>query len=176
MTPSSTNGDFVQRQLQDELLRVDRVLRGLERGHSDGSRHDAQAADYGSETLEREWDVSLLAEFESERAEILAALERLEVGRYGLCERCHRPIDANRLVAMPTARFCKPDQEACEAESEFATVSVAPALAQLGDKGEFLLTGDELEGEVETDGNEWDGPEADAVHVRPLPGESWNEG
>lgn len=38
--------------------------------------------------------------------EVNAALARLEVGLYGICEGCARPIPLARLRAMPTARYC----------------------------------------------------------------------
>jgi sigma-B regulation protein RsbU (phosphoserine phosphatase) len=39
-------------------------------------------------------------------AEVDAALERLDAGAYGLCDTCHDPIEAERLVADPLTRFC----------------------------------------------------------------------
>jgi phosphoserine phosphatase RsbU/P len=38
--------------------------------------------------------------------EVDAALERLKLGTYGLCETCHEPIEAERLTADPVIRFC----------------------------------------------------------------------
>ena len=38
--------------------------------------------------------------------EILAALNRLEAGTYGVCEACSRPIPLTRLRALPTAHRC----------------------------------------------------------------------
>lgn len=35
-----------------------------------------------------------------------AALERMEKGNYGLCEVCHDPIEANRLIADPLVSLC----------------------------------------------------------------------
>jgi DnaK suppressor protein len=34
------------------------------------------------------------------------ALERMEAGTYGLCERCGQPIGDERLEALPAARLC----------------------------------------------------------------------
>jgi RNA polymerase-binding protein DksA len=34
------------------------------------------------------------------------ALTRLDAGTYGVCERCGRPIPAERLQARPSARTC----------------------------------------------------------------------
>jgi phosphoserine phosphatase RsbU/P len=38
--------------------------------------------------------------------EVDAALGRLETGAFGLCETCHDPIEADRLLADPLTRFC----------------------------------------------------------------------
>ena len=39
-------------------------------------------------------------------AEVDAALEKVEVGRYGLCETCNDPIEEDRLELNPLCRFC----------------------------------------------------------------------
>lgn len=38
--------------------------------------------------------------------EVDAALARMKDGRYGLCEYCHEPVEADRLMADPLVRFC----------------------------------------------------------------------
>jgi phosphoserine phosphatase RsbU/P len=38
--------------------------------------------------------------------EVDAALDRLDSGSYGMCEVCHDPVEAERLIANPLARFC----------------------------------------------------------------------
>jgi sigma-B regulation protein RsbU (phosphoserine phosphatase) len=38
--------------------------------------------------------------------EVDAALGRFESGAYGLCEVCHDPVEADRLIANPMERFC----------------------------------------------------------------------
>jgi RNA polymerase-binding transcription factor DksA len=42
-----------------------------------------------------------------EIGQIDAALARLEQGRYGLCERCGKPIEAGRLAAVPQSTTCR---------------------------------------------------------------------
>ncbi|MBM0234134.1 TraR/DksA C4-type zinc finger protein [Micromonospora sp. STR1_7] len=39
-------------------------------------------------------------------AELDVALNRVDAGSYGVCERCSRPIPAERLAARPSARTC----------------------------------------------------------------------
>jgi sigma-B regulation protein RsbU (phosphoserine phosphatase) len=38
--------------------------------------------------------------------EVDAALQRFESGTYGICEVCHDPVEADRLIANPLERFC----------------------------------------------------------------------
>jgi phosphoserine phosphatase RsbU/P len=38
--------------------------------------------------------------------EVDEALRRIERGTFGLCETCHDPIEADRLIADPVTRFC----------------------------------------------------------------------
>ncbi len=39
--------------------------------------------------------------------DVEVALEKLAKGTYGICEECHGPIDAARLEALPTTRYCR---------------------------------------------------------------------
>lgn len=49
---------------------------------------------------------ALLADARHELTEIDAAVARRSAGSYGICERCGRPIAAERLEALPAARTC----------------------------------------------------------------------
>jgi RNA polymerase-binding transcription factor DksA len=70
----------------------------------DLSGYDQHPADQGTETFEREKDLSILEGLESDLAEIEAALQRLDDGTYGIDENTGEPIDEARLEAVPTAR------------------------------------------------------------------------
>ncbi|MFJ8149916.1 TraR/DksA family transcriptional regulator [Streptomyces sp. NPDC096048] len=48
-------------------------------------------------------------------ADVEAALERMAEGRYGRCHLCRRPIDRERLVIVPQARYCARCQQVREA-------------------------------------------------------------
>jgi RNA polymerase-binding transcription factor DksA len=39
-------------------------------------------------------------------SDVEAALERMDQGRYGLCQVCARPIPLERLTVVPQARYC----------------------------------------------------------------------
>jgi len=63
-----------------------------------------------------------LAERQSDQiAEIDAALQRIEDGTYGQCSRCGKPIDEERLKAIPTARYDAQCQAAIEAAQGIET-------------------------------------------------------
>ena len=81
------------------------------------SNLDQHQADIGTETFDRERDLSLLEQVEAELADIEHALERLEEGTYGTCEACGKPIGDERLEAVPAARFCLEDQDKAEDEA-----------------------------------------------------------
>ncbi|MGH9883260.1 MAG: SpoIIE family protein phosphatase, partial [Pyrinomonadaceae bacterium] len=57
--------------------------------------------------------------------EVDAALQRMELGTYGICDFCNEPVEPERLIANPLTRLCighmtAPEQEALEADLELA--------------------------------------------------------
>jgi DnaK suppressor protein len=73
-----------------------------------GSESDipTHEADAGTVTFERERDDSMLLEFEGRLEEIDRALEKIEEGTYGVCDRDGKPITEERLIALPEAVLC----------------------------------------------------------------------
>ena len=65
-------------------------------------------ADLGSDNFEQEFNLSLLENQGQRLEEIGAALQRLDAGRYGLCEGedCGKSIPKARLDALPFTRYC----------------------------------------------------------------------
>ncbi len=90
--------DEVQ-SLQDDLSR------SLEDA-TDEDGNDSHLGDSATETLDREIEQSLEENAEHLLASIDAALERIDNGTYGICERCGRPIGEERLEALPYATKC----------------------------------------------------------------------
>ena len=81
---------------------------------SELSKVDQHPAELGSETFERELELTTLTIIEGELKDIDDALRRLEEGSYGICEECGKPIDEARLEAVPWARYCVVDQARVE--------------------------------------------------------------
>jgi len=65
--------------------------------------HDPEGATLA---FERQHAAALLEQAREQRAAIDDALDALEAGRYGTCDRCGQPIGADRLAARPAALTC----------------------------------------------------------------------
>ncbi|OUC95319.1 TraR/DksA family transcriptional regulator [Streptomyces swartbergensis] len=48
-------------------------------------------------------------------ADVEAALTRMKEGSYGICHLCRRPVDRQRLMIVPQARYCARCQQVKEA-------------------------------------------------------------
>ena len=84
---------------------------------------DQHQADVGTETFEREKDLSILEQIEAELGDVEHALRRIDDGTYGTCEFDGKPIPEERLEAQPAARFCVEHQ----AEAERLAARARPA-------------------------------------------------
>ncbi|MET7933248.1 TraR/DksA C4-type zinc finger protein [Streptomyces sp. NPDC005322] len=65
--------------------------------------HDPEGS---STAFERAHVAALLAQARDHLADLDQALERLERGDYGRCEKCGEPIPAERLEVRPAANTC----------------------------------------------------------------------
>lgn len=72
-------------------------------GSNADDEHDPEGTTIAFERSQLE---SLVRQARDHLREIDAATSRLAEGRYGVCERCGRPIDPERLAARPVARTC----------------------------------------------------------------------
>ena len=77
----------------------------LQRERLTDSAGDDQA-DTGSKTFEREQEISLAHSILERTTQVERALERLDEGSYGWCERCGNAIPVERLAAFPSATLC----------------------------------------------------------------------
>ncbi|MGW2442836.1 TraR/DksA family transcriptional regulator [Streptomyces sp. NPDC001494] len=59
--------------------------------------------------------VKLAASARMVLSDVVAALDRMDRGSYGACHLCRRPIDRERLLIVPQARYCARCQQVREA-------------------------------------------------------------
>ena len=111
MTDETTNGtaDSARRALMTELLRS-----ALETTRQQLDELQGNSRDIGDflagvdEPLIVPWELSPAREeqLRQRAGELEEAMERVSAGTYGVCESCGRPIDVERLEALPQARLC----------------------------------------------------------------------
>lgn len=69
---------------------------------SDNAATDSDAAEQvGHERIE-----ALRKEVERKLIQIRKALTRIKIGKYGICEKCGKMIDTDRLMVMPETTVC----------------------------------------------------------------------
>lgn len=69
-------------------------------------------ADAGTATFERERDLSIENNVRDLLKKIQRALDRIDAGTFGICERCGKPIEKARIKALPYAGLCIKDAQA----------------------------------------------------------------
>lgn len=101
--------DALDAERQDTLARITALSREFDgivessAGVATDDEHDPEGATIA---FERAQLAALIDQANSHLAELNEALDRLRQGCYGWCERCGRPIGAERLAARPAARTC----------------------------------------------------------------------
>ena len=93
-----------QARLQAELEEL-----GYATASDTGLVYDSNFADTSQVTAERGESEALATKLRQSLADVLAALERIEGGTYGLCAVCGKAITSDRLEAMPTVTTCIDD-------------------------------------------------------------------
>jgi DnaK suppressor protein len=114
--------DDVRKRLEEERTELQRQAREIEESSfrtpqselTGEVSFDEEYADAGTATFERERDLSLTNNIKDLIEKIDHALERIDQGGYGLCERCGRPIEKARIKALPYATLCIKDKQAEE--------------------------------------------------------------
>jgi DnaK suppressor protein len=53
---------------------------------------------------EYEGNTNILSQLDNQLTEVNTAIEKIEKGTYGICEKCGKPIEKERLEANPSAR------------------------------------------------------------------------
>lgn len=92
----------LRKQLAQLEERLAHVKKDMSKGHS---------ADWAEQAVERENDEVLGGigqETQSAIADIHAALTKIGAGTYGVCSKCGKAINPDRLEVLPAAAFCMP--------------------------------------------------------------------
>ena len=97
-----------EKHLRNEQESVEKELADLG-ASADGSVKvllDEGFADAAQTTSERAQVLSLVDGLRQRLIDLVAALQRIEKGTYGLCAQCGRDIPPERLEAVPAASLC----------------------------------------------------------------------
>jgi RNA polymerase-binding protein DksA len=89
---------------------------------SESSAFGMHQADAGSDAYDRDFALSLLSQEQDALYEIDQALKRIDVGTYGVCEMCNKPIPHARLEAIPFTRFTVDCQSQLEKQNKASRV------------------------------------------------------
>jgi RNA polymerase-binding transcription factor DksA len=95
-----------QARAGQRVAALEREFAGLAEAASSAGTDDEHDPEGATLAFERQHAAALLQAAREQVAAIDAALQRLAAGRYGVCERCGRPIGEGRLAARPAAPTC----------------------------------------------------------------------
>ena len=103
-------------QMQREIDSTSAVLEAEGAGESSELSHvDQHPGDTASEMVDADNQNALLQNAADMKAQVVAALARLDDGSYGVCVDCGKPIAEARLEVRPEAARCIEDQQKAEA-------------------------------------------------------------
>jgi DnaK suppressor protein len=95
-------------RVQSDANRIEEMTRWPSGGQATGqlSNLPLHLGDQGTEEYLAELNATLLENEFYIVSESVAALARIDAGSFGTCENCGRPINNERLQAIPYTRFC----------------------------------------------------------------------
>lgn len=90
------------------------LMKSAKDDSGDLSGYSQHMADAGTDTFDRDFALSVVANEQEALNEIEAAIKRLHNGTYGICELTGKPISKERLLAVPFARYSVESQAEVE--------------------------------------------------------------
>lgn len=94
-------------EITADLDRLEQEMQWLgEEQRSERGSLGNHLADDGTSVIEQERIATVRDDLRALRQQIEAALARMDEGTYGICQRCGKPIQAERLEAFPYVAFC----------------------------------------------------------------------
>ncbi|HZD60286.1 MAG TPA: TraR/DksA C4-type zinc finger protein [Anaerolineae bacterium] len=99
-------------RLEKEIKYVESTMDQSEREWTgELNAYDNHMGDFGFAQSFREDEISIARNARDLLARVNAALRRIDEGTYGLCVVCGRPIERERLEALPYADLCIEDKK-----------------------------------------------------------------
>jgi DnaK suppressor protein len=92
-------------ELNVECQRLQEQIAELDAGEG-AHAYDENFADSAQVAAEQGENKALLNKLQDQLEDNRRALEKMDNGTYGLCEKCGQPFAEPRLEAMPATRFC----------------------------------------------------------------------
>ena len=109
----------IRRRLEEERAALQAEIEALPidiQGQQDDNGGGQHPADYATDLYLRERNIPLRSNAQDLLDRIDSALERLDAGSYGICERCGKQINPERMEALPYATMCVECQRLADAE------------------------------------------------------------
>ena len=103
-------------------------------------------ADAGTDAYDRDFALSMASSEQSALYEVEQAMNRIRTGNYGVCELTGKPIEPERLKAIPWTRFSADAEKQLEKEGVLRRARLAPVEAMV--KGSETDDGGEEEEEA----------------------------
>jgi DnaK suppressor protein len=91
-------------RLRTEIRAAETEIGQLLREGGEGAGNDQ--ADVGSNTFERDHEMSMAKNARANLELVEGAVKRIDAGTYGVCESCGNPVGKMRLQAFPRATLC----------------------------------------------------------------------
>jgi DnaK suppressor protein len=83
-------------------------------------------ADAGTDSFDRDFALSRISSEQDAVYEIDEAIMRIRDGTYGVCELTGKPIERERLEAIPWTRFCAEAEKQLEKDGQIQRAKLAP--------------------------------------------------
>lgn len=106
----TANHKLMKLRLEDDRKRLEEQLEQLKASRPTENRREGspfgKREEEATETADLENRMALEHRISQQLAEVEKALDKFEKGTYGICEICGKPINPERLEALPQALYC----------------------------------------------------------------------
>jgi len=99
----------IRKFLENELVKMKRTEKSIKRDDpfSDETRNLRNSSEEDVDEQIGHFDAEVKVNFVKKQVvQFRKALSRMKIGKYGVCEKCGKMIDTDRLAARPEATIC----------------------------------------------------------------------